>query len=63
MRLDYDNTRTRRSARLDAPENQERKSPLQLFEELYERQNNQPMSEQERSFARDLIKSVWEEKA
>ena len=36
------------------------KSPLQLFEELYEIQNNQPMSEEQRSFALELIESIRE---
>ena len=44
-------------------ENVQRKSPLELFEELYEQQNNQPMSEEQRNFAQGLIESIWEGKA
>ena len=38
----------------------QRKSPLTLFEELYELQNNQPMGNLQRDFARELIESIWE---
>ena len=33
---------------------------LELFEELYELQNNQPMSDMQRDFALELIESIWE---
>jgi exonuclease SbcD len=58
MKLSYDNTRTRTSQAIDGAADVQRKSPLQLFEELYERQNNQPMSEAQRSFAQELIESI-----
>ena len=38
----------------------QRKSPLELFDELYQLQNNQPMSERQRSFTLELIESIWE---
>ena len=44
----------------DGAENVIRKSPLELFEELYRKQNNQPMSERQRSFTLELIESIWE---
>lgn len=61
MKLDYDNARTRASVELSAPEEQQRKSPLTLFGELYEKQNNRPMSEEQRRFAAALIEKVWED--
>ena len=47
---------------IDAAADVQRKTPLELFEELYEMQNNQPMSEEQRTFAQDLIESIWEER-
>ena len=60
MKLTYDNTRTRSSRIIDSAENVQRKSPLELFEELYELQNNQPMSDVQRNFALELIESIQE---
>ena len=60
MKLSYDNTRTRVNQIIDGAENVQRKSPLELFDELYEMQNNQPMSDEQRIFAQELIESIWE---
>jgi len=60
MRLTYDNTRTRSNQIIEGAENVQRKSPLTLFEELYELQNNQPMSDEQRAFAQELIETIWE---
>lgn len=62
MRLDYDNRRTRTESHVDGAEQVERKRPLTLFEEFYESQNGQPMSEEQRSFAKELMERIWEEK-
>ena len=62
MKLTYDNTRTRTTQVVGGAEDVQRKSPLELFEELYELQNNQPMSDEQREFARDLIEKVWEDR-
>ena len=63
MKLSYDNTRTRTDHVIDAAANVQQKTPLQLFEELYELQNNQPMSEEQRGFAQNLIEQIREEHA
>ncbi len=60
MKLSYDNTRTRCNQLISGAEDMERKTPLQLFEELYELQNNQPMSDEQRSFTREIIEIIWE---
>ena len=60
MKLTYDNTRTRTNHIIEGAKHVQRKSPLELFEELYELQNNQPMSDRQKDFARDLIESIWE---
>ena len=60
IHLRYDNTRTRTNQLIDGAQEVQRKSPLELFDELYELQNNQPMSDEQRSFAGELIESIWE---
>ena len=60
MKLSYDNTRTRTNQIIDGAAEVQRKSPLELFEELYAIQNNQPMSQEQRSFAQELIESIRE---
>ena len=60
MKLSYDNTRTRTNQIIDGARDVQRKSPLQLFEELYELQNNQPMSEEQRTFVCELMETIWE---
>ena len=61
MKLDYDNRRTRAGARLDGAEDAEQKSPLELLEEFYEKQNGQPMGEEQQAFARAWMERIWEE--
>ena len=63
MKLTYDNTRTRTNQVIDGAMDVQRKSPLQLFDELYELQNNQPMSDEQRRFTLELIESIWEGQA
>jgi len=60
LKLSYDNTRTRTSQIIGRAEDVQRKTPLELFDELYELQNNQPMSGEQRSFTQNLIESIWE---
>ena len=60
MKLTYDNARTRSNTVIDGAVDVQKKSPLQLFGELYEQQNNQPMSDIQRDFMQDLIESIWE---
>ena len=62
MKLTYDNTRTRCNQIIDGAVDVQRKSPLELFDELYQLQNNQPMSEEQRNFTLELIESIWEDR-
>ncbi len=62
MKLDYDNKRTRLNQSVGEAEQVEEKSPLELFSELYEKQNNQPMSKEQTAFMEELIERVWEGK-
>ena len=61
MKLDYDNRRTRAGARLDGAEDAEQKAPLELLEEFYEKQNGQPMGDEQQAFARVWMERIWEE--
>lgn len=62
MKLTYDNTRTRSSGIIDSAVDVQKKSPLQLFGELYELQNGQSMSDIQKDFMHTLIESIWEDK-
>ncbi len=55
MTLSYDNTRTRARTELGAAAETEKKTPLDLFAEFYEKQNGAPMDEEQRAFVRELI--------
>ena len=61
MKLDYDNRRTRAGISLEGAEEVARRSPLELLEEFYEKQNGQPMGEEQRAFARGWMERIWEE--
>ena len=60
MKLSYDNTRTRSNAVIDGAVDVQKKTQLELFSELYEQQNNQPMSEIQQQFMQELIERIWE---
>ena len=61
MKLNYDNTRTRQDQLVEKGADVEHNQPIELFEELYEMQNNQPMNEEQRAFVQDMMKTVWKE--
>ena len=58
MQLVYDNSRTRQSRQVEVTEHVEQKSEMELFEEFYEIQNNQQMSEEQRDFVRELMEEL-----
>ncbi len=60
MTLDYDNARTRAAGGMSAPAETERRTPLELFEALYARQNHQPMSEVQRAYIAQLMEQIME---
>jgi len=61
LKLSYDNTRTRACQNIDGSANVQSKTPLELFEELYALQNNQPMSPEQHALVQEMIESIWEE--
>ncbi|MCI9449689.1 MAG: exonuclease SbcCD subunit D [Clostridiales bacterium] len=60
MKLDYDNMRTKCNNSASEVIDVENMSPLELFANFYELQNNQPMSEEQSIYIENLISSVWE---
>ena len=63
LRLDYDNKRTRAHNIIEGAVDTESKSAYELFAELFEKQNNAPMSEEQSAFMKDLIEKIEEEMA
>lgn len=60
MKLDYDNTRTRSNSEVLGADIRENISPLQLFADFYELQNNQPMRPEQLVFMEELIEKAQE---
>lgn len=60
MTLDYDNARTRAAGGMSVPAETERRTPLELFEALYHRQNHRPMSEVQRAYIAQLMEQIME---
>ena len=61
MKLSYDNKRTQQEQDVEAAQQVEQKSPLQLFEELYRIQNNQGMNDEQIEASSVLLEKIWEE--
>lgn len=61
MKLDYDNARTRGqgSEHLEL-EQLEEKSPLDLFSELFEKQNHKDMTEEQARYVQAQMEKIWE---
>lgn len=60
MKLDYDNARTRFNGEITGEALQQAKSPLELFADFYELQNNRPMTAQQLVFLEELITRMEE---
>ena len=60
MKLSYDNKRTAMQQEINEAVDVEKRSPAELFDEFYEKQNNQKMSDEQRAFVEDCIGSIWE---
>ena len=57
--LDYDNSRTQKDNQIEGAAEVEKKSPLDLFEQFYELQNNQKFSEEQKKLSESLIEEIW----
>lgn len=60
MTLDYDNARTRAAGGMPAPAETEQRTPTELFEALYQRQNHRPMSDVQRAYIAQLMEQIME---
>ena len=60
MKLDYCNTRTARQAVLSSPMHAEQRTPMELFADFYETQNNQSLSDVQTEILKELIEQIWE---
>lgn len=63
LRLNYDNARTRAQSRIEEAAAVEEKTPLQLFEELFEMQNGREMTDSQRAIVAQIIQQIEEERA
>lgn len=61
MSMEYDNTRTRSYSVVDNVETGETKSPLDYFEEFFEKQNGRKMSEKQRDYLLEILGEAKEE--
>lgn len=57
MQLEYDNRRTKQNRVIDAAAQMEQRSEMDLFEEFYELQNNQPMNAEQAAFVKKMIET------
>ena len=63
MRLEYDNTRTRAAAIVPDAEGNDGRTPLEIFDALYEDQNGKAMDGEQRDLVSSLIDKVWSEES
>jgi exonuclease SbcD len=63
MKLDYDNQRTRNNTTFKEAADVERKSPLELFGELYCMQNGTELSAEQTEYLSRLMEEIWGEEA
>ena len=59
MKMDYDNSRTRRQNIISGAAEVKEIDPVKLFGEFFETQNNIPLSEEQAAFAENIIKEAW----
>lgn len=60
MKLDYDNTRTRKNQSIEHTDITRKLCPLELLQEFYELQNNRPMNKEQTDYVNKLIENIWE---
>lgn len=60
MKLEYDNTRTRQGVVITGTMDVDKKSPIELFSQFYELQNNQLMNDEQKELIESLVERIWE---
>lgn len=63
MKVDYDNSRTRRNNIITGTAGCEAKTPLELFGELFYAQNNSEITEEQQEYLENIIEEIWEGRA
>lgn len=61
MLMEYDNTRTKNNKHITGNDAGKKASPMELFSDLYKRQNNKEMNDTQKDYLCSLIKKVWED--
>ena len=61
LQLSYDNSRFRRPTRGLPSAKVENRSPMELFEQFFQQQNNRNLSQQQKDYLQKLMEEVWEE--
>ena len=61
MKLEYDNKRTRTQSSIGNIEDIEKKSEMDLFSELFEKQNGKSMTEEQKEFSKEIFERLKEE--
>lgn len=61
MKLDYDNARTRKNNVIDGPADGIEEKPVELFAELYEKQNNISLTDEQIDYITELVEGIWED--
>ena len=61
MLMEYDNTRTKNNKHITGNDAEKKASPMELFSDLYKRQNNKEMTDTQKDYLGSLIKKVWED--
>ncbi len=61
MKLEYRNSRTSALGRVTAPEAVRERTPAQLLGELFVKQNDRPIPEEQAAYVRALAAEIWEE--
>lgn len=62
MLLCYDNKRTAYNTEVGTLDQKESKTPCEVFAELYKKQNNDDLNEQQKKYIEKLIEKIWEVK-
>jgi exonuclease SbcD len=60
MQLRYDNTRTRADACIDGAQPEDKRTPVELFEDFYALQNGQDMTPEQRETVARLLQEIQE---
>ena len=61
MKLSYDNCRTRAGFEITEEPPAEKMPPVELFADFYQKQNNAPMTEEQRKFVEELMEKIGDE--